>query len=275
MAKYLNLHRLKTENIGDLMCAPVLYFPELKDSARAEIRGFHREEGYTTEERKSWLDQVQSSENIIVGGGGLLEIDYFRDSVKAIFSQKNPKAKTIFWGGGHNNWIISDWRRLKQVINLKDMPFDLVGVRDAGHPYDWVPCVTCMHEVFDKKFDTSREVVVYAHSATLANENFRKTLPTGLPILTNNKPFDEVIAFLGSAELILTDSYHGLYWGTLLGKRVVAFPTSSKFYDVMHPAPLCAPSDWRRFAPLAKTYPGALAECREANRSFLQKVLNV
>lgn len=38
--------------------------------------------------------------------------------------------------------------------------------------------------------------------------------------------FNETVAFLGSSEVVLTTSYHGLYWATLLGRKVVVLEAS-------------------------------------------------
>jgi hypothetical protein len=72
----------------------------------------------------------------------------------------------------------------------------------------------------------------------------------------------------------VTSSSHGAYWATLLGRKVVGIPTSSKFYSLHHPVPLSHPADWQRFMKLARSYPDALEECRAANRTFFTKVMD-
>jgi hypothetical protein len=103
----------------------------------------------------------------------------------------------------------------------------------------------------------------------------RNRLPIGFPILDNSAPLDEVIPFIGATQTLLTDSYHGAYWATLMGRKVVAFPTSSKFYDLKHAIPLGDPVDWQKLSRLSIAYPEALEECREANRDFYLKVLEL
>jgi exopolysaccharide biosynthesis predicted pyruvyltransferase EpsI len=83
---------------------------------------------------------------------------------------------------------------------------------------------------------------------------------------------EAVAAFLGSAETVVTSSYHGAYWASLLGRRVVGIPTSSKFYGLKHAIPLCTIEDWPRFEKLARSYPEALDDCRSANIAFAEKV---
>ena len=43
---------------------------------------------------------------------------------------------------------------------------------------------------------------------------------------------NKTIEFIGSGDVVVTNSYHGAYWATLLGKVVVAFPWASKFYGL-------------------------------------------
>ena len=48
-----------------------------------------------------------------------------------------------------------------------------------------------------------------------------------------------VLEFLGSSEVVVTSAYHGLYWATLLGRKVVvANMFSSKFAAFPYPPAL-------------------------------------
>ncbi|MDT8315770.1 polysaccharide pyruvyl transferase family protein [Roseomonas mucosa] len=268
----LNLHRVLTSNIGDLKCAPFLYFDFLKDTIELDLLGSKQSEVAEVAKRRQWIDAVASADAIIIGGGGLIGIDFFAPGLKAVFELKRKECKTILWGSGHNAWQIGDWRNLKFNVNLDGNSFDLVGIRDYNQGHRWVPCVSCMSELFDLESEITREVGLYVHGGTLKNEAFRKRLPGDIEVLSNDATFEEVIKYLASCDVILTDSYHGAYWGTLLQKKVIAFPSSSKFYDLKHPIPLCAPEDWERFAQLSRIYSNALVDCREANIQFSQEV---
>lgn len=271
-AKILNLHRRKTKNVGDLLCAPHLYFPELLGADAREILGFRVADEPDRGARLAFKDAFAEADMIFVGGGGLLEIDFFQPFFKFLADNKRSNQKVVLWGAGHNSWKLGDWRHLKQSYSFESGLFDLIGVRDSDHHYPWVPCVSCMDTTFDAPAEITREVGVYAHSGTLRNETLKKKLPTGLDILDNSSNFSEALEFIGSCELVLTDSFHGAYWATLLGRRVIAFPSSSKFYDLRHPVPICAPEDWSRFRALARAYPEALPECRAANVAFSERL---
>jgi hypothetical protein len=46
-------------------------------------------------------------------------------------------------------------------------------------------------------------------------------------------------------------------------------------YDMKHAIPIGDPSDWQKLARLAVIYPEALEECRQANRDFHDKVMDL
>jgi hypothetical protein len=269
--KIMNLHRRNTNNIGDLMCAPYLFFPDLLGSTAHEILGFRSADEPDRDKRVLFNETFSSSEVIVVGGGGLLEIDFFKPFFDYLKERKKAQ-KVVIWGAGHNSWSIGDWRQLKASYTFDASLFDLIGTRDSNTAFDWLPCVSCMSSAFDTPISLKREIGVYAHVGTLNNEKFRRKLPKNFEMIDNSSSFEDAISFIGSSELILTDSFHGAYWATLLGRRVVGFPTSSKFYDLKHAIPLCTPEDWKRYSRLSQVYSDALDECRMQNRDFAKRV---
>ena len=92
----------------------------------------------------------------------------------------------------------------------------------------------------------------------------------------NKQTFEEVIEFLGSSDVVVTNSYHGAYWATLLGKAVVAFPWASKFHGLKHKPILCpAPDWWKELNDREQhQYKHALEECRQANKDFHLEMIN-
>ena len=156
-----------------------------------------------------------------------------------------PADLTIFGGGEITKWIPPveglkvAWGVGGPTDHLKD--FSLIGSREKDSPL-WVPCASCMSPLFDREYPITRESVTYL--------NTRKG-PEGA--FTNRLPFDEALAALGSAETVYTNSYHGLYWATLLGKEVIIDPKIGK-------------------PKFAKFHHKTLEECREANIKFDAKV---
>ncbi len=261
-----------TQNIGDLVCAPYLYFPDLLGNSSADVVGFHQGSQPERQKRIEFHNDFQEADILVYGGGGLLENDFFTIMFDYLSENKKDNQKIILWGAGHNNWELTDWRHMKQSYTFRQDLFDLLGVRDYKNNLNWVPCVSCMSTLLDKPYLIKRDVGIYMHYGTYTNSKYKNLLPQGFEYLHNSSPMNEVIDFLGETELILTDSFHGAYWATILGRKVVAFPTSSKFYSFKHSVPLCNPEDWKIYSRLSQVYPEAKSECRQANIDFANLV---
>ena len=77
---------------------------------------------------------------------------------------------------------------------------------------------------------------------------------------------------------MITNSYHGLFWATLLGKKVICLINGGKFAQFKWTPVYVKPGELRN--ALARTdeipkYPDALAECRALNMAFYHKVLTL
>jgi len=205
--------------------------------------------------------------------------DHLTNAIREI--EQNVSTKRIVWGAGHNqrdyNPSTSDDARYPK--KLKD--YDMIGIRDywddswkARNPlFDWVPCASCMHPAFNKKYEIKNDVIVFEHKKQLikGNDFGNGAVPR---FVNSGANMDQTIELLGSANTILTNSYHGAYWGTLLGKKVIVLsPWSSKFYTLKHKPYLKAkPAGWEEMLDEVSTHPNALAECRQATNDFWTRV---
>lgn len=284
MSHLLNYHVRHSINIGDWFSSPLLYF---------DFPGFQTE----AKDIDDLPQEKLQNQHLILGGGGLL----FPRFLEGIQHLKNyrEQGQYIFWGVGQQSYkdpsltfAQFDYRPYVESV-------DLLGIRDYGVGLNWVPCVSCMHQEFDRPRVPQHEVVVFSH------KKFRIQVP-GLPTLTNESmDFRTVLDFLGSGETILTSSFHGAYWGTLLGRKVIAFPFTSKFYGLKHLPVLypvkkwkqksyklslfgktlyqstdpnwfeCEMDDWRSWLSEGQNYPSSLQECRDRNQDFYQQVLDL
>lgn len=179
-------------------------------------------------------ESISKSYTCIIYGGGAIA----NPAIRHAFAQRVP---TIFWGGG------STQRGSKTHKVPHYNVFDLCGTRDYGQG-EWLPCVSCKHPAFDIEYEPRRKVVYYGH---------KKVAPLqGSPYMDNEHPnMWEVVAFLGSAEKVVTSSYHGMYWARLLGKNVEVFGFGSKFY----------------YCPVSLD----LGQCRQLNDEFYDKVVDL
>jgi hypothetical protein len=244
----VNLFCISEVNLGDWSATPLRYFP-LHRCRAADIRS---------------VSEESVPKNVIVGGGGLLA-PVFKAGFEALMTNRSRIDKLVGWGLGSNVHYDKDEGFQGTVEDL--LPsyldrFDLLGIRDHGTRYRWVPCVSCMHPEFSKTREITRPVVVYQH-------HYNPIGLEGLPGMTNAEmDMGKVLGFLGSAEVVVTNTYHGVYWATLLGRRVVALPFSSRFHGFRHPPAMATAGDWKKAAERTETYPAALGECRRANIAF-------
>lgn len=238
-----NIVATDTINTGDLYCSPTIYF-------RFPIP-FERCAPQT-------LGEFQ---HVICGGGGLLHFD---DEIDRI--GRATSGKLISWGMGHNTHGSEEivWKPYMER-------FDLHGIRDWDTPYRWVPCASCMHPRFDNVPTPSSEVVLYYHF------DYPILPPVEIAAKVNtSESMDDILLFLASGECVLTNSYHGVYWATLLGRRVLLVERfSTKFLSFRHPPLPSSMANWKSDKRHATVYSEALEECREANRKYYDVVCNL
>ena len=246
-----SVFRMDETNVGDWYCPPFRYF-DFGSEDTSDV----------------YEPPIAKGDVLVLGGGGLISTN-FAPFMEKLASAHTLTSALVAWGVGENmhsnkaGKTVAPWND-RLPAYLKN--FDLVGIRDYGTEYPWVPCASCMLDLFDKSYEVSHPVVVFEHKRT--------PLPlAGFPRRSNiGTDIAEAIAFLASGEIIITNSYHGAYWATLLGRRVIAMPNVSKMYRMKHPQVICAADQWERYAGFAQSYPNELAECREANVAFFEQV---
>lgn len=197
------------ENTGDVASTPYHYFGNAED-IWADIR--------TPIEEVIPPDGRQHT--VVIGGGGLLHPG-LGDCVLAYC--QHPRCRTIIWGIGSNYHYPLIPLPEKNWVNGAVA----VGLRDVATRFAYVPCVSCMYPAFTdlRKLAPVHKVVVYEH--------YDHPIPlTGVPHLSNGAPsLLAVLVFLSRGEIILTNSFHGAYWGRLLGRKVLVYePFSTRFY---------------------------------------------
>lgn len=288
----LNYHRIDIRNAGDFWSAPVRYF---RFSTPTESVGIWNEhgQGYPLEG------------NVIIGGGGLLGNLRFENQLCHICRKR--KGKLVSWGVGHNKHDVAPpkkrcliqykgWKKSARIVkghlvslglirgphllkvefdtqqDLMKM-FDLHGLRDYGCGYNWVPCASCMHPLLDvyRTRPIEHDVVVFYHSGYMRLQI--DNLPSQGSLDTS---LQRILEFLSSGETIVTSTYHGAYWGILLGRKVVVVPWSTKFVGFKYPVPLCYDLlDLPGCLKKAQAFPEALEECREVTTHFAEQVADL
>lgn len=244
MTEIVFKHLRQTSNIGDRSCCPSDYF-NYRDSMTLD------------------LGQPTPACNSVVYGGGKIF-----GSLRRSFSANDWKAKhRIAWGV---STVQSNPFSLRYYLSRNSM--NLVGSRDYGDlRYDFAPCVSCMSPVFDESIQAAHDVVVYMHREK--SEPMKLRVPSHIPVRDNfAASMEEAVRFLGSGRTIVSNSYHGVYWGLLLGRKVLCLPFSHKFnYYRLLPGYATA-ENWLSSLNSAQAHGEMLDLCRDATAEFRRKV---
>lgn len=244
------VYRIDPQNIGDMSSSPVTWLDFGTTADEIDISSPIVAEGKPV------------AGKIVMGGGGLL---FDPDKIQK-FVARNV-SKIILWGVGVNNYEKLDtppgWLRHCR----------LVGIRDVIHGWNWVPCASCMsplldHTLIDK---IQHPVVFYGHKDKLG------LYDDGIRYMHNDAiDMRDVVNFLASGETVITNSYHGAYWATLLGRKVLLLePWSSKFGYLRHPHVVTSRFTWREDIKHARRYATAISDCRDATKKFFQTAMEI
>jgi hypothetical protein len=192
-----------------------------------------------------------------------------KDYIDKLNDSMSPR---IIWGAGHNGEFT---KKLKEKLEYPSWlrNFNLIGIRDYNQQYEWAPCASCMHPALRKNYTIKNDVIWFEHKKQLL-----KSVEFGIdPIprfINSGNNIEQTIEILGSSNTIITNSYHGAYWGTLLKKRVIVVEAwSSKFTAMKHKPHFLGKGEyWRDYVDLVPVYNTALDECISATERFWEKV---
>src|SRR5690606_32370375 len=259
-----NIYRKNPNNAGDLYSSPVNYFPEL-GKIEVDIFDFKNSEG-------NGIPSLISENSLIIGGGGLLNRKSFQFQLETFEKLRAHGKKTVLWGVGHNSKSKKDFKKQNRYnININN--FGLVGTRDHSLAPAWVPCVSCMHPIFDNNSTSRQETGIILHDKTYNKPRILSRFED-LPLISNTTDLETYVGFIQASEHIITDSYHAMYWGMLLEKKVLVIPNSSKFFDFKYDPVFTTYENCLKDIKKARAFSGILEECREKNLEFAGKVFN-
>lgn len=238
-----NLHIINSPNIGDIEAAPCKYFDLACSSKDIYDNSFDKDQP------------------LIIGGGGLMFPDFDNHFTRITNKHNKP---VIIWGVGtntHDKYTleISSWVKKGTLI----------GVRDWGSAFQWVPCASCMSNIWQQNSKPTNRLVAYLHG----HYRIPSWLPKDTPVMFNmHTNLQQVAEFLSTGEFVFTNSYHGIYWATLLGKKVLTKAFSSRHCFFKHPPVYLDYEIQEEHFDLAKSYESSLEECRDANIQFFNQV---
>ena len=211
------VHVKKTINTGDKRSSPVFYYPEY-------FRQFDVKE-IDLQELKNLV--ISPDDFVIVGGGGILDSGKKWNGLINLAMQQT--GNVILWGCGFNT--------SKKQIDFPALDLSnslLIGIRDYLHPFfRFVPCITCKSKYFDRQYTCKREIgIVKHHSRPLQlHESF-----ADIETISNSENIANIIRFIGESDTVISNSYHVLYWASLLHKKTGRLDPyfNSRFRDCMY-----------------------------------------
>lgn len=234
-------HLRDTLNIGDRSCSPYDYF-DWPDATVSDIR-------------------AEDTPNYDVGiyGGG--KIFGGLTTYKGV--TRRPGAVNIAWGVGTSQAF-----PISPRYTLAKRRMDLVGSRDFGDDrYEYAPCPSCISPLFDAPAPPEHEVVFYKHAGK--TDGMKISIPDSIPTLDNRcDTLARSLAFIASGATVVSNSYHGVYWGLLMGRKVICLPFSKKFNGYRLKPHYATPQNWQQEIPNGRAQPEMLALTRKATHRF-------
>jgi hypothetical protein len=255
-----SIHHADKTNAGDWWSPPGRYFP-LKPKAIHSL--------------VTYRPSPEGREIHIVGGGGL-GTEFFRPHL-ARLAAKSRKYKLVAWGVGvdtkYSRGALLDPSRPFDLFGDYFDHFDVVGTRvySSKQRFTWVPCASSMHPAFFALRDRKpvRQLGVYQHNHRPIK--FARKSPFALKDNSGDN-LVEKLEFLAQHEYVLTNTYHGVFWATLLARKVICLPFKSGLFSFKHrPAYSSGPID-QALMRSAVSYGNALEECRSANIEFYRSL---
>lgn len=238
-------HLRETDNIGDHACSPFDYF-DWGDATVSDVRK---------------NDTPKYDVGIYGGGkifGGLSSYEGVR---------RDKGAMNIAWGVSTVQTFPISLRYMRARRKM-----DLIGSRDfTDRRYAYAPCASCMSPHFDSPPAPEHDVVFYAHAGKTAKMGIK--VPTDMPMKDNNcATLAEALQFIASGRTVVSNSYHGVYWGLLMGRKVVCVPFSGKFSGYRLPPHYATPANWKDEVRNGLAQPDMLGLVRNATAQFKARV---
>lgn len=244
-------HIRASRNLGDSLCSPYDHLPDLRDRYDSSVHDLD--------------DKTPRADAVIFGGGKIMG-----SLAKKLTSSDLAARHRIAWG-------VSTVQTLRFSLKYRNSyrKMTLVGSRDWGDTrFPFAPCASCMSPVFDGNYKEKHDVVAYLHHWRAPKMGIK--VPEGIPTLDNTAAsFGEVINFIGSGSTVVSNSYHGVFWGLLLGKRVLCIPFSNKFYNFRVKPGYARPGTWLESLKDAKGSDEMMGLCRDATESFKARAIDL
>ena len=271
MNDIIYLTRVGAQNVGDATLQ--------KNVQRCLVREGFKVTTVALKDAATW--QTFTQRDIVVSAGGFCCNYHTRPGEFVIYEYLLARNNRLyFWGPGFNehaqNVYFPDYgapysMHYDEVFRHPNVV--MVGFRDYGNPFEYIPCPSCLDPGFDEPCQDSEEVIILEHEILELNLPGGESYPKKKQAL-QRFTFEEVVHFLGGAGTVVTNTYHGAYWATLLNKKVVVYkPWSSKFHTLKYTPTFANEINYREAIASATNHsPNFLAEARSLNEDFIARL---
>lgn len=247
--------RVDDSNAGDSVASPLTHYVE-----RFAAFPFRRHDIRCID----W-DAIHHDDVVILGGGVFDHTEFINRAINRLLRVGGP---VIAWAPGFNTHFgLSPSFRTPIDFDR----FAILTVRDFEneHGIPYLPDVTCVMPQLRTTHAIRRRFGIAHH----------KDFPLGLPgydTISNETTVEEILTFIGESEIVVSNSYHMIYWATLMGKPCLSpGGFSTKFDRFEYPPTFMNPGeDLEGAARRARSY-DVLDACVEKTELFLADVLAV
>jgi len=247
------IRRVDMNNTGDRQCCPLSYYYDFFKDYNILAHDI---------EHIKWRE-ISAHDIVIIGGGGLLCSDSFINNINLVLDRC---PNVIGWGIGFNRHYDTT---LKTSVNTDK--FKLLGIRDYNllPGAAWVPCVSCKGLYFEEPGAIKRKIGIIEHTS------FKTPQDLSYEKMDNSENFETLVDFINSSEVILSTSYHMIYWAILLGKKTICVNPFSEKFEYFKYKPAFYSGDLDKDISAAQIHKNALKEAVKINDEFFEKVKEI
>lgn len=213
------VHAMDKHNPGDWWATPKHYFPKFKNATISHVKNF---------------DKLGKIDVLVYGGGDLLSSanNKYKKWLKKTIDIYKPE-KLIGWGLGlspqylqmEGDQLIANFDHFGCRLPTLDKSLFHKQYIETLKKYEYVPCASCLHPVFDNNDEQVQHDIGIIHHKNwpINNRWIRRSLENVdyQQIFNSPNTIENMVGFIKKSNRIITSSYHGAYWSMLLGKKTL------------------------------------------------------
>ena len=126
-----------------------------------------------------------------------------------------------------NQWLVKSKIQKSISPNFFNPVLHLPSMRSLEPGIEWIPCASCNHPIFDKEIKIRRSGIKILQHKRVMIPN-----PKDYPLILNDPlKIEEFVEYIASASILITNSYHAMYWAYLMSVPTICVPFSSGHYS--------------------------------------------